>query len=134
MLVRKKYTEVFVIRLIGWLREIEGGIDFESKMAFVATIESAGKEEEIGVSRYAVNKSGDSYEFSVAVADKWQNKGLGTLLMKHLIDYARKQGIKRLYSIDFVDNYRMRALAKDLGMQVKTDPSDSTQVIYSLML
>lgn len=109
-------------------------IDYESKMAFIATIENVGKEQEIGVSRYAVNKSGDSYEFSVAVTDKWQNKGLGTLLMKCLIEYAREQGVERLYSIDIAENYHMQALAKDLGMKMETDPNDSKQVIYSLYL
>jgi acetyltransferase len=66
-------------------------------MAFVAVIHVNGKEKQIGVSRYAINQYGDSYEFSVAVADEWQNKGLGTLLMKYLIDYAREQGVERLY-------------------------------------
>ena len=51
-------------------------------MAFVATVVNMGKEKVIGVSRYAVNQYRDSYEFSVVVADEWQNKGLGTLLMK----------------------------------------------------
>ena len=109
-------------------------IDYVTKMAFVAMIDVKGKEKEIGVSRYAVNEYGDSYEFSVTVADQWKNKGLGTLLMKYLIDYARKHGVERLYSIDFSDNYRMKALAKDLGMHVETDPNDSKQVIYNLYL
>lgn len=108
--------------------------DYENKMAFVAVIFDKGNEKQIGVSRYAINQYGDSYEFSVAVADEWQNKGLGTLLMKYLIDYAREQGVTRLYSIDFADNYKMKSLAKDLGMHVETDPNDSKQVIYSLYI
>ena len=108
--------------------------DYENKMAFVAIIQDKGNEKQIGVSRYAINQYGDSYEFSVAVSDQWQNKGLGTLLMKYLIDYARKQGVERLYSIDFTDNYKMRSLAKDLGMHAESDPNDSKQVIYSLYI
>ncbi len=103
-------------------------------MAFVATITIADREEEIGVSRYVVNLYGDSHEFSVAVADEWQNKGLGTILMKQLIGYAREQGVTRLYPIDFADNYKMKALAKDLGMHAEADPNDSKQVIYSLYI
>jgi len=108
--------------------------NYESKMAFVATITIANREEEIGMSRYAVNQYKDSHEFSVAVADEWQNKGLGTILMKQLIDYAREQGVTRLYSIDYADNYKMKALAKDLGMHSEADPNDSKQVIYSLYI
>ncbi len=61
-------------------------------------------------------------------------KGLGTLLMKYLIEYAREQGVTRLYSIDFTANYKMKSLAIDLGMHIETDPNDSKQVIYSLYL
>ena len=109
-------------------------IDYENKMAFVATVVNMGKEKVIGVSRYAVNQYGDSYEFSVVVADEWQNKGLGTSLMKSLIKYAHKQGVTRLFSVDFTDNYKMKSLANDLGMHVEKNPNDTTQVIYSLYL
>ena len=108
--------------------------DYENKMAFVAVIQDKGNEKQIGVSRYAVNQYGDSYEFSVAVSDQWQDKGLGTLLMKYLINYARVQGVERLYSVDFADNYKMKSLAEDLGMHVETDPNDSKQIIYSLYI
>jgi L-amino acid N-acyltransferase YncA len=56
------------------------------------------------------------------------------MLMKQLIGYAREQGVTRLYSIDFADNYKMKALAKDLGMHAEADPNDSKQVIYSLYI
>ena len=108
--------------------------DFEDKMAFMAIIQNKGRDEQIGVSRYAVNQYEDAYECSVVVADEWQSKGLGTLLMKHLIDYARSQGVERLYSLDFAENFKMKSLAKDLGMHVEPDPNDSKQVIYSLYL
>ncbi len=108
--------------------------DFENKMAFMAIVHDKGVEKQIGVSRYAVNQYGDAYECSVAVADQWQGKGLGAMLMKYLIDYARENGVQRLYSIDFAENHKMKSLAKDLGMHVEPDPNDSKQVIYSLYI
>lgn len=54
--------------------------------------------------------------------------------MKYLIDYAREQGVTRLYSIEFTDNYKMKYLAKDLGMHAETDPNDTKQVIYTLYI
>lgn len=109
-------------------------IDFDHRMAFVATITTEGKEEEIGVSRYAEDTNGDGYEFAVTIADQWQHKGLGTLLMRKLIEFAKQHQIKRLYSIELADNTHMRQLAHDLGMQAKRDPEDAHQVIYSLTL
>jgi hypothetical protein len=54
--------------------------------------------------------------------------------MKQLIQSARDNGVRELYSIDLADNAGMRALATDLGMSALTDPADPTQVVYSLSL
>lgn len=107
-------------------------IDFEHRMAFIATNTATG--EELGVSRYAESPDGDGYELAVTVADEWQHKGLGTLLMNQLIDFAKQHQVKRLYAIVLGENTYMRQLAKKLGMQVKRDPDDLRQVIYSLDL
>jgi len=107
-------------------------IDFEQRMAFIATRTSTG--EEIGVSRYGESAEGDGYELAVAVADEWQHKGLGTILMNHLIDFAKQHHVKRLYAIVLGENTSMRRLAENLGMQVKRDPDNLRQVIYSLDL
>ena len=109
-------------------------IDYDSKMAFIALIDDGDQGTVIGVSRYAIDKNYGSFEFAITVADAWQNKGLGTLLMKHLIDYARSHEIKQIYSIDLASNYKMRALANELGMKNNIDPNDANQIIYSLTL
>ena len=109
-------------------------IDFDHRMAFMASVTVDGKETEIGVSRYAEDAAGSGCEFAVTVADDWQHKGLGTLLMHKLIDFARDHKVKRLYSVDLADNAHMRQLAQDLGMQSERDPDDVHQVIYSLTL
>ena len=71
---------------------------------------------------------------AVVVADDWQHRGLGTALVKHLIESAKINGVKSLYSVDFVDNMAMSVLAKELGMTAQRDPSDPRQVIYLLEL
>jgi L-amino acid N-acyltransferase YncA len=68
------------------------------------------------------------------VADAWQHQGLGTILLRHLIDYARAHGVPRLYSMDASDNSRMRKLARDVGFADQPDPDDIHQVIFSLDL
>jgi GNAT superfamily N-acetyltransferase len=109
-------------------------VDGRHSMAFVATVRRGGREMEIGVSRYAPNSQSDVREIAVTVADEWQHKGLGTKLMKQLIQSAQGNGVKQLYSIDLSDNTAMRALAKDLNMSAHRDPSDPHQTIYSLQL
>lgn len=113
-------------------------VDFDHTAAFIATVgsdENGGeREKEIGVVRYAPDSYEDVREMAITIADEWQNKGLGTILAQELIDFARKQGIRELYSVDLADNFHMHNLAKVLGMAVKPDPNDARQVIYSLTL
>jgi GNAT superfamily N-acetyltransferase len=109
-------------------------IDGKDSMAFIATEQVGEKEIEIGVCRYVVTSKPDIYELALTIADKWQHKGLGKLLMNQLISYAKSHGIKWLYSVELADNALMQNLSKELGMQSKIDPDDAHQMIYSLTL
>ncbi|WP_394540263.1 GNAT family N-acetyltransferase [Lysobacter enzymogenes] len=70
----------------------------------------------------------------MVVADQWQGRGLGTALMRHLIDIARARGIDRMYSADMAENADMRELAMHLGFRVRAEPSDASLVVYELPL
>ncbi len=54
--------------------------------------------------------------------------------MRHLIDVARRRGIRTMISMDAAENLQMRELAAELGFVRKVDPQDPTQVIYRLTL
>jgi GNAT superfamily N-acetyltransferase len=101
--------------------------------AFVALAHVGGELREVGVSRFAATADGGC-ECAVTVADDWQRRGLGVLLMRHLIDLARDLGFRRMYSIDAAANQSMRDLACYLGFHRGVDPEDSTQVIHTLNL
>lgn len=109
-------------------------IDPNREVAFVAVIPQDSRERIVGVSRYSGDGEGKTAECAVTVSDEWQNKGLGTLLMKHLIDVARERGVRSLTSIDSVENIHMKELARHLGFQVRIDPDDAAQVIHELTL
>ena len=51
-------------------------VDFPREMAFIATVQTEGAEEEIGVARYAPGDGESTAEFAVVVADKWQGCGV----------------------------------------------------------
>lgn len=105
-------------------------------MAYVAVAADAatGVERQVGVCRYAGAAAPDGAEISVAVADDWQHQGLGTMLLRRLVDHARRRGVRRLYSVDALTNEPMRRLARELGFTERPDPDDIHQVIYSLRL
>jgi GNAT superfamily N-acetyltransferase len=104
-------------------------------MAYVAvTLDpgAPGRERQVGVCRYAGTGTEAGAEISVAVADDWQHRGLGKLLLRRLIDHARAHGVRRLYSMDAATNEPMRRLAREVGFREEPDPDDIRQVIYSL--
>lgn len=103
-------------------------------MAFVATVQKADTEIEIGVCRYASDSKEDVRELAVTISDEWQHMGLGQLLITQLIATARQFGVHQLYSSELADNTMMRDLAKELGMTASRDPRDARQVVYCLTL
>jgi GNAT superfamily N-acetyltransferase len=109
-------------------------VDFEHDVAFVAVVPDDARERIVGVARYGVDPDGTRCECAVTVADAWQKKGLGTILMRHLIEIARARGIGTMYSIDSTDNVEMHDLAGHLGFATVLDPEDPHQYIHSLEL
>jgi len=108
--------------------------DGPHNMAFVATVQEADCEVEIGVCRYVPDSKADVREMAVTISDKWQHKGLGKLLIKHLVSAARQFGVRQLYLLELADNTMMRELAKEVGMSASRDSHDAHQVVYSLAL
>jgi GNAT superfamily N-acetyltransferase len=109
-------------------------VDYNQRMAFVALAHENGKLREVGVSRYSATDALGRCECAVTVAEDWRQRGLGVLLMRHLIDLARRNGYKQMISLDAADNEAMRDLASYLGFHRRLDPGDSGQVIHTLDL
>ena len=109
-------------------------IDGATAAAYIAVTVTGGKELEVGVARFSASAALDDCEFAVTVGDDWQQKGVGTLLMKRLIESARERGIRTLHSSDAADNDSMRKFAEHLHFRHVRDPGDATQVLYSVDL
>ncbi len=128
-------------RFMGTIRELTPSIlarftqiDYDREMAFVAVRTTNGREEEIAVARYVTNPDGQTCEFAVVVADKWQRRGLGLRLMKQLINVARERALRTMISYVMSDNIGMLALCSRLGFIVALDsePFASRRVILPL--
>lgn len=80
----------------------------------------------IGVARYLLNPDRDTCEFAIAVGDDFQGQGLGTTLMRALIDEARLRGLKRMEGYVLAINAPMIRLMRALGFTIDRDPDDET--------
>lgn len=106
-------------------------LDPAHAVAFAA-VDASNQQTFVGVSRYSSSADGSECECAVSVLQDWQQRGLGTTLMKHLIDVARSRGIHYMWSLDAADNVRMAELARPLGFTRRADPGDASQVIHEL--
>jgi acetyltransferase len=99
-------------------------IDYEREMALVAVADIAGEEQELGVARYVRDDA--QAEFAIVVADAWQRRGIGHLLLRSLQEAAQAGGVTRLAGLTLATNTRMIRLARRLGFEVSREPDDWT--------
>ncbi|MEQ8699495.1 MAG: GNAT family N-acetyltransferase [Bauldia litoralis] len=99
-------------------------IDYSREMALIALVREAGREKEIGVARYTINPDGKTCEFAIVVGDAWQKHGIGSALMKGLMEAARGQGLRAIEGEILADNRPMLELMESLGFSVRPDPDD----------
>jgi acetyltransferase len=94
-------------------------IDYDREMAFVATDAGAASLAEIhAVARLFADPDGERGEFALVVEDSMTRRGIGKLLMQHLIQYAASRGIGVIYGDVLADNSPMLALCRQLGFRI----------------
>ena len=109
-------------------------IDMKRDVALAAVVANDADQRILGVARYSAEETGQRCECAVTVLDDWHRRGLGTTLMRHLIEMAKANGIAEMYSIDSAENTEMAELARFLGFSRELDPEDATQVVHRLVL
>jgi len=86
-------------------------LDFVNRVALVATIGKGEDERIIGVGRYAATEpeggAARAAEVAFTVVDQYQHHGIGTLLLEHLIEIAREQGVEQLQAEVLAENRAM---------------------------
>jgi acetyltransferase len=99
-------------------------IDYDREMAFIATTTVEGKEAEIAVGRYVTNPDGKSCEFAIVVGDEWRRLGIGSRIMKSLIDSAVAHGLETMEGEILTENGNMISLARGMGFSIRPVPDD----------
>ena len=101
-------------------------IDYDREMALIATqSDTNGRAQTFAVVRAVADPDNEYAEFAVAVRSDMKGKGLGTLLIARIIDYARARGTRFLTGEILRENAPMLALARASGfeMHASEDPA-----------
>lgn len=87
----------------------------------------AATDEGVGIARFVRSSARpDSAEAAVTVADAWQGRGLGTLLVELLAARAREEGITRFTALMLADNDEMRDVLQRVGPVRVVDQQSGT--------
>jgi acetyltransferase len=102
-------------------------IDYDREMALVADYQDprTGEHSILAVGRLTKNTDGSEGEVAVLVGDPWQKHGLGTELVRRLIDVSRDENLSRVVAIIMPENRGMQSLADRFGFAIEAsdDPS-----------
>ena len=108
-------------------------IDYDREMALVVT--PPGPTVDIwGVVRIHADPDLTRAEFAILVRHEFAHRGLGTLLMRRIIGYAKSRGIGEVFGLVLRENAKMLQLSRELGFTVDVDRDDPTYVSVSLAL
>ncbi|HET7364195.1 MAG TPA: GNAT family N-acetyltransferase [Burkholderiales bacterium] len=105
-------------------------LDYRHEMAFVALDESTGRM--LGLVRLKDELDEETTEFAIMVRSSLKGHGLGWLLMKRIIDYAREKGLRRVYGDVLADNASMLQMCAELGFHAHDMWSGMKRVVLDL--
>ncbi len=88
-------------------------------MAFIAIEEPSGKM--LGVVRLHDDPNGRDAEFAILVRSRLKGHGLGWLMMKHVIGYAKDKGLRTVHGQVLTENATMLQMCEELGFHVADD-------------
>ncbi|MBS0432047.1 MAG: GNAT family N-acetyltransferase [Proteobacteria bacterium] len=109
-------------------------LDPANAAGFIAVVSDEGRDRQVGAAHFYVSPKGDSCDCSVAVSDEWQKRGIGSSLMRVLIEAARSRGIRHLRAFAPADSDGSHHLAARLGFKRRLDLHDPAVEAYHLEL
>jgi ribosomal protein S18 acetylase RimI-like enzyme len=103
-------------------------VDGINRFALVA-VDPERPEEIIGVVSFDREGTSERAEYAAEVEDRWQGRGLGLALTRHLIEAAMKRGVRTLTAIVLPENRGMLHLLRDLGLPERLRYEDGTDYV-----
>ncbi len=110
-------------------------IDYDREMALVLTDSDTPRGGDLfGVVRFHTDPDREKAEFAILLGRENTGLGLGPMLMRRIIDYARTRGISHIFGEVLNDNRSMLALCNALGFTRRRIPDDPGVTEVSLAL
>jgi acetyltransferase len=105
-------------------------LDYRHEMAFIALDEDTGHI--FGLARLKDELDEKTAEFAILVRSRLKGHGLGWVLMRRIIDYAKEKGLRRVYGDVLVENTTMLQMCAELGFHEEDMGSEIRRVVLDL--
>ena len=105
-------------------------LDYDRELALLA--EHGGMT--LGATHFFADPDKLRAEYAIAVRTDWKGRGVGYLLMTHLIEIARRWGIGELVGEVMHENEAMLQMCRELDFAVAPDPNDAALMQVSKKL
>ena len=99
-------------------------IDYDREVAIVA-VNDQSSPAIVGVGRLCKAHGKSEAEFAVVVSDLWQKHGIGTMLLRKLLEIGREERLSRIHGTILSDNIAMRRLCDRLGFKIRQRPGET---------
>ena len=101
-------------------------IDYDRAMALAAEREkpATGEREILGIGRFTRLYGMKEAEMAVLISDDFHGRGLGTELLRQLIEISRKEKIERMVADILAENRTMQHICERLGFKLTYEPED----------
>ncbi|MEO8287665.1 MAG: bifunctional acetate--CoA ligase family protein/GNAT family N-acetyltransferase [Chloroflexota bacterium] len=106
--------------------------DYDREIALVAEYEdpTTGEREIVGVARLSRSRTANNAEFAVLVADEYQRRGIGTEMLRRLVQIGRDEKLRSITGEILRDNYGMVHASRNVGFEVRSTQGDGTVKAY----
>ncbi len=104
-------------------------IDYEREIGIVAETGADGAAALVGAAQLVADTDHHTAEFAVIVADAWQGKGLGGLLLDYCLELAHRWGLKRVVAETHPQNRPMLATFQSRGFATRISLEDDTAYV-----
>jgi RimJ/RimL family protein N-acetyltransferase len=95
-------------------------IDHRNDVTIVGTVPESFGEDIIAVGSYYLDPKTNMAEVAFVVRDDWQNRGIGTFLLRYLIRIARRNGIRGFTAEVLKENKAMQAVFNKSNCKLTT--------------
>jgi acyl-CoA hydrolase/RimJ/RimL family protein N-acetyltransferase len=110
------YQRYFTARQVHPRSEVLAVLDTDPRSSCALVAERLEDSSLLGVARYDLDQTSRMGELGIVVAEGWQKRGVGTALVRRLVDVGKRNGVKGLRADVLASNHGMIGVLRRVGV------------------